>query len=189
MRPETEGRLHAVVSTSAELLRYHEPERIQSYCRSCEKYGVYWSCPPFARSPLSEFPEWTHVVILCRRVPLAPGTTHAEMLERFQRTRIGFGETVRQLEARRTGVTALIAGHCAGCTECTRGQGLPCRTPTRMRYSLEAVGFDVTCLAEALAGITLHWPKNGAPDYLTTVGALLCPDETVASALRAAALD
>ncbi len=183
MRNDAHGPLHAVVSTRPELLRFLAPERIQGYCRSCEKYGVYWSCPPFARSPLAEFPEWTHAVILCRRVPVAPGTTQPQLLEHFQEARVAFGEAVRRLEASRAGVTALVAGHCAGCPECTRGQGLPCRTPARMRHSLEAVGFDVTGLAEGVAGVRLHWPKSGLPDYLTTVGALLCPDTTTAAEL------
>lgn len=187
MNIDAEGPLHAVVSTRAELLRYHEPERIQGYCRGCEKHGVYWSCPPFAQAPLEHFPEWTHVVVLCRRIPVAPGTTWEQLLARFQASRVVFGAIARELEAKRPGVTALVAGHCAGCTDCTRGAGLPCRAPARMRYSLEAVGFDVSGLAEALAGIKLHWPKSGVPDYLTTVGALLCPDALVAAELCAAA--
>ena len=52
--------------------------------------------------------------------------------------------------------------------------------PSKMRYSLEALGFDVTTLAEKLAGQSLHWPKSGVPDYLLIVGALLCRDQTLA---------
>ncbi len=188
MRIDAEGPLQAVVSSRSELLGYHAPELIQGYCRSCEKHGVYWSCPPFARSPLAEFPVWTHVVVVCRRVSLEPGITREAVLERFQAARASFGEVMRQLEAKRPGVTAMVAGHCAGCAECTRGQGRPCRFPARLRYSLEAVGFDVSGLAEGLAGIKLHWLKSGTPDYLTTVGALLCPDAAVADTLCAAAL-
>lgn len=185
---DLEEPLHAVVCSRAALLRHHAPERIEGYCRGCEKYGVYWSCPPFTRPPLAELPEWTHAVLLCRRVPLAPETTREQMMTRFQQARVQFGETIRRLEARRGGVTALVAGHCAGCEDCTRGQGRPCRTPARMRYSLEAVGFDVTALTEALAGITLHWPQQGLPAHLTTVGALLCPEGAAADELCAAAL-
>jgi hypothetical protein len=55
-----------------------------------------------------------------------------------------------------------------------------------MRYSLEAVGFDVTGLAEGLAGQKLDWPRNGAmPAHLTTVGAVLCPDADTAHWLHA----
>lgn len=187
MRQSPPDALHAVLVTRADLLRHHDPVRVQGYCRTCEKHGRFWSCPPFTVSPLTEFAAWTHAVVVCRRIPLAPGTTKEQMLERFLSSRVGFGELMRGLEARSAAVTALIAGHCSGCAECTRAEDQPCRTPERLRYSLEAVGFDVTALTENLAGIKLHWPQTGIPDYLTTVGALLCPDETVAAGLCASA--
>jgi predicted metal-binding protein len=180
--------LHAALATRAELMRHHDPERVQGYCRSCEKYGRFWSCPPFAVLPLDGFPEWTHAVIVCQRTPIAPGTTKEQLVERFLAARVSFGGQMRRLEARFPRVTALVAGHCSGCADCTRSEGNPCRASDRLRYSLEAVGFDVTGLAEGLAGVKIHWPRSGLPDYLTTVGALLCDGETVATALCDGAL-
>jgi hypothetical protein len=56
-----------------------------------------------------------------------------------------------------------------------------------LRYSLEAVGFDVTGLAEGLAGQKVLWAAEGMPEYLLTVGALLCSGrdraETIAQAM------
>ncbi len=187
MRNASIGRFHVALATRAELMRHHDPVRIQGYCANCEKFGVYWSCPPFAVSPLAEFPEWTHVVVVVRRTFVEPGTTREQLIGRFLAARVGFGERVRELEARRPRVTGLIAGHCSGCRDCTRLAGQACRAPERMRYSLEAVGFDVSGLAEDLAGVKLHWPKSGVPEYLTTVGALLCPDGATAAELRAEA--
>ena len=176
--------VHASLATRADLLRHHDPERVQGYCRSCEKYGAFWSCPPFAAPPLAGFAEWTHAVIVCQRTWLVPGTTREQLIERFLAARVGFGERVRRLEAGCACATGLVAGHCAGCADCTRSEGKPCRAPERMRHSLEAAGFDVTALAEDLAGCKVHWPKSGLPDYLTMVGALLCPDEDTAVRLR-----
>ena len=180
--------VHASLATRAELLRHHDPERVQGYCRDCEKHGLFWSCPPFAAPPLAGFPEWTHAVIVCQQTPIAPETTTEQLIERFLAERVRFGERIRGLERRGEYVTGLVAGHCSGCAECTRGEGKPCRAPERLRYSLEAVGFDVTGLTEGLAGVKIHWPKSGVPDYLTMVGALLCHGEAVATALRDAAL-
>lgn len=180
--------VHASLATRADLLRHHDPERVQGYCRSCEKYGRFWSCPPFAVSPLASFPEWSHAVIVCRQTRIEPGTTKEQLVERFLAERVSFGGQMRRLEGQFPQVMALVAGHCSGCAECTRSEGKPCRAPERMRHSLEAVGFDVTGLAEGLAGVKIHWPKNGVPDYLTTVGALLCPEEGVAMQLRGVAV-
>lgn len=187
MRNEPVVGLNAVLATRADLLRHHDPERVQGYCRSCEKHGQFWSCPPFAEPPLASFPEWSHAVIVCQQTGLAPGTTREQVIERFLAARIGFGEQVRRLEGQGGRVTGLVAGHCSGCADCTRSEGKPCRAPERMRHSLEAVGFDVTALVEDLAGLRLHWPKSGVPDYLTTAGALLCPDGATAERICAAA--
>ena len=157
-------------------MRHHDPVRIQGYCQGCEKSGQFWSCPPFETPALERFPAWTHGVLVCQKTWLAEGTTKELLIERFLETRARFGAMMTGLERRQAGTIALIAGHCSGCGTCTRAEGKACRTPERLRYSLEAVGFDVTGLAEGLAGQKLHWPKSGLPDYLMTVGTLLCPD-------------
>ena len=178
---------HAVVAPRAGLMRHFDPARVQGYCQSCENHGRVWSCPPFNNPPMDAFPAWTHAVIVCRQLWLAPDTTQSELLKHFLAARLKFGEWLRTLESRHARTTALIAGQCAACATCTRCEGKPCRAPKHLRYSLESVGFDVSTLTEILAGITLHWPKTGVPDYLVTVGALLCPDETTATMLCKAA--
>jgi len=182
-----EEALRAVSVTKADLMRYHDPVRIQGYCASCEKHGAYWSCPPFAEPPLDSMPDWSHAVIVCQKTWIPAGSTKEQLMERFLEARLHFGKHMQTLERLHEELTALIAGHCSGCDSCTRCEGKPCRLPTRMRYSLEAVGFDVTALAEGLAGQKLHWPKSGLPEYLITVGAVLCPDANAAAMVLNAA--
>lgn len=167
-------------------MRYHDPERIQGYCRACEKYGRFWSCPPFASSPLARLAPWTEVVVVCQKTMLAEGIDKDELTERFLEARHRFVARVLAVEAGCAQATALVAGHCSCCSSCTRETGEACRSPARLRYSLEAVGFDVTGLAEGLAGQKVHWPKQGLPDYLLTVGALLCPTRESAEAAHVA---
>jgi hypothetical protein len=187
MVPKPPESMHAVLASRDELMRFHDPERIQGYCRTCEKHGQYWSCPPFAAQPLAGFPDWSHAIIVCRRTMVTPGSTREQLLDRFQTARVDFGDRLRKMEAAVPGSTALVAGHCSGCPTCTRPDARPCRWPERMRYSLEAVGFDVTGLAEGLAGQKLDWPRNGAmPAHLTTIGAVLCPNADTAHWLHAA---
>lgn len=166
-----------------EMMRHHDPVRIQGYCASCEKYGVFWSCPPFTRPPLDLLPPWSHAVLITQKSWVEEGCDKAGLMELFLAARERFGRHIRELEAQGQACASLVAGHCSGCLSCTRPDGLPCRCPSLMRHSLEAVGFDVTGLAEELAGQKLHWPKEGLPDYLITVGALLCPSEEAAAFL------
>ena len=164
--------LRAVVAGRTEMMRYHDPARVQGYCRSCEKYGAYWSCPPFEQQPLDQLPPWTDAVLVTQQTPVEPGSTPADLVEQFLVARERLGRALMAREG--DGVVAVIAGHCFGCTACTRARGVACCVPSRLRYSLEALGFDVTGLAEGLAGQRIDWPASGVPASLMIVGALLC---------------
>ncbi|MEI7431007.1 MAG: DUF2284 domain-containing protein [Betaproteobacteria bacterium] len=171
-----------VIVSKAEMMQHHDPVRIQDYCRSCEKYGMYWSCPPFEEQPLTQLSEWSHAVLVTQKTQVATGSTKEELISQFLDARQVLIELMKQFESDH--VLAVIAGHCFGCTACTRSKGVACCAPSRMRYSLEALGFDVTGLAEGLAGQTMHWPTSGMPDYLITVGALLCPNLDLAMSVE-----
>ncbi len=171
----------AVIVSEADMMRYHDHERVQAYCRSCEKYGLYWSCPPFAEQPIAQLGDWTDAVLVTQKTPVDAGSTKEDLIERFLVSRQILCDNLRQCET--GGAIAVVAGHCDGCSACTRSRGIACCVPSRLRYSLEALGFDVTGLAEGLAGQKMHWPEHGMPDYLLMVGALLCPCRDVAVAL------
>ncbi|MEI7611581.1 MAG: DUF2284 domain-containing protein [Betaproteobacteria bacterium] len=168
-----------MIVSKAEMMRYHDPVRIQSYCLSCEKYGMYWSCPPFEEQPLTELPEWSHALLVTQKTRVIPGSTKEELISQFLVARQVLGDMILEWETEES--VAVIAGHCFGCTGCTRAKGLACCSPSQMHFSLEALGFDVSGLAEGLAGQSMHWPANGVPDYLIMVGALLCPSLDLAS--------
>jgi len=177
----TQDALQSVLVSRAEMMRYYDPERIESYCRSCDKYGLYWACPPFEKAPLAELGEWSHAVLVTLKTPVDPGATKEGLVEFFLSARRVLCEALREKES--GDAIALVAGHCDGCSACTRPRGVACCVPSRMRYSLEALGFDVTGLAEGLAGQKVHWPAQGMPDYLLLVGALLCTHPDVATRL------
>ena len=168
--------LHLQATTSEALLRYHEPARVHGYCATCPDHGHVWSCPPFAHPVLENLPPWDHALLAILRTPIAPGTQTADWVASFHGSRRIFRTLLLEAEARVSDATALVAGYCQGCERCTRPEGLPCPTPSRLRYSLEALGFDVSALTQGLTGMRIQWPKGGAPEYLLTVGALLGPD-------------
>ena len=170
-----------VLVSRAEMMRYYDLERIESYCQACEKYGMFWSCPPFAEPPLAQLGAWSHAVLVTFKMPVDPGTTKDDLVELFLSGRQFFCETLRDKESGEA--VALVAGHCDGCSACTRPRGIACCVPSRMRYSLEALGFDVTGLAEGLAGQCVPWPENGMPDHLLLVGALLCSNPELARSI------
>lgn len=168
--------LHLQPVTAEALLRYHDPVRVHGYCATCPDHGRVWSCPPFGRPALEHLPPWDHALLAILRTSIAPGTPQGDMVGSFHGSRRVFRTLLLEAEMQVPGTTALVAGYCQGCERCTRPEGLPCPTPKRLRYSLEALGFDVSALAEGLTGLRIQWPKEGTPEYLLTVGALLGPD-------------
>jgi predicted metal-binding protein len=182
---------HVQIVSAQALMRHHEPARIHGYCATCPQHGRVWSCPPFERLPLNDFKPWDHAVLVCQKVWTRPSDLRAEietgrarMIERFHESRIGFRALLLEMERRHPDTTALVAGHCQVCAECTRAEGLQCRAPEAVRYSLEAVGFDVAAVAENLAGQKILWPKDHLPEYLLAVGAILCVGDATARSIQ-----
>lgn len=172
--------VRAVLASKADMMGYYDPDRIQGYCRACGKYGLFWSCPPFEDDPLTRLPEWTHAVLMTQKTWV---DASRDLIDQFMAARQILGETLMRKET--GGAVSVIAGHCAGCSSCTRSKGTACHVPSRMRYSLEALGFDVTGLAEGLAGQKMDWSPSGKPAYLLIVGALLCPSLDIAESIVA----
>ena len=176
MKKET---LRVVLTSQADMMRYYDPERIQGYCRSCDKYGLFWSCPPFDEDPLKKLPAWTHALLVIQKTRIDHVSTQAQLIERFLAVRRTLGDTLDHWAV--DGTVPVIAGHCSGCTVCTRSRGIGCSSPGRLRYSLEGLGFDVTALVEGLAGQKMGWPVPGVPGELLIVGTMLCPSPDLAT--------
>ena len=176
-----EAGVRAVLASKAEVMRYYDPVRIQGYCRACEKYGLFWSCPPFDEAPLEKLPTWSHAVLITQKTWVDPGSTKESLVDQFLAARQVLGDKLERWEA--DGTIGVIAGHCSACSVCTRSRGVVCCSPDRMRYSLEGLGFDVTGLVEGLAGQKMDWPTGGVPAYLLIVGALLCSSRDIAEPL------
>lgn len=144
-------------------------------CRWCDSYGQSWACPPFDVIDFEALrPErFKNLALFVMRVTFDADLT-VEELRRALRPRLGeMMRPVRETAANRHGVCYGFACLCDLCTEhCTRPQGRPCRHPSQVCPSLEAVGFNVTALLENFTPFRLEWGKNGhAPNPSTYVAA------------------
>ncbi len=71
------------------------------------------------------------------------------------------------MEEQIPGSISISSGGCNLCNECNRKDGLPCRQPDKMRYSLDAFGFDLTAITKDMFDIDILWCKERLPDYST----------------------
>ena len=152
--------------------RFRDRERVEGYCRECMNFGRKWSCPPFTEEgPLSGFrlEDYAFIKVLLAEVP----SEGAWAGDGFSRARKTVDPLIFDMERATEGSFALLPGTCLLCENCGRSEGI-CRFPSKVRPSLESLGFDVGMTMQELFGSELEWAKDGtAPKRYQLVGALL----------------
>jgi predicted metal-binding protein len=148
--------------------------RFLSFCEGCPDFGGRWSCPPYDFDPLDYWGGFSEIEVFVSQI-FPEGDTHEAHMECFRAEKRRLTELLMAKEAENPGSRHLSAGNCALCEKCTRPDGLPCRRPDDMRYSIESLGGDVVGVVQKLFGIELKWAKDGKlPEYYTlTTGLLL----------------
>ena len=175
-------RTEAFMTVGELLTNYYDRERFVAYCRKCENYGRLWSCPEYGFLPLDYLKEHEGLWLIATRIWLDPQLREEiitrEGLDEVSREIVGeVKEAVdRELlaeEKAHKGLRMLSCGGCRLCHRCARLDGMPCRQPGRMRYSLESLGCDVTALARDKLGLEFQWIDGRLPEYLALVNGML----------------
>ena len=167
--------------------RYQDREKFMAFCRECPRYDTRWSCPPLSFDVDSFLAPYARINLLCAKINLDDETSRAaDTAEKIKTTgwdvvstvKLDLEERMRKLEARVPGSVSLASGGCNLCETCTRPTGAPCRQPDKMRYSLDAFGFDLTAITKDMFRIEILWCKDSLPQYFTLIHGLLA-DKTV----------
>ncbi|WP_297463582.1 DUF2284 domain-containing protein [Thermococcus sp.] len=110
-------------------------------CRACPMYGKRPSCPPYV-------PEWREArewVGHFRRALLIKFEINMDDFENEKR-KVILHLLKREAELFREGkfyAMALFPGSCNLCDDCPFERGEPCRMPTRVRPSVDAIGIEI----------------------------------------------
>ena len=152
-----------------------------------------WSCPPLqidADAYLSKY-AWVNVVgakiILDHKV-----IEKADTPEKIKtvgwtivsEVKLMLEEEMRKLESQLPGSVSLSSGGCSLCGECTRKTGKTCRQVDKMRYSMDAFGFDLSAITKDMLGIEIMWCKDRLPDYFTLIHGILTREVAFPPAIR-----
>ena len=157
-----------------------------AYCRECPNFGTVWSCPSLSFDVDTYLSDFTWVNILCAKIILNDRVTaDADTPDKIKSTgweillavKLDMEEKLRRLEKSIPGSVSLSSGGCNLCKECSRKDGQPCRQPDKMRYSLDAFGFDLTAIAKDMFDIDILWCKERLPDYFTLIHGILTKGE------------
>lgn len=158
--------------------KYQDVATYLMYCQQCPNYNTVWSCPPlpFAVEDYLEKFQWMYVV--GAKINLSPQVIMAaDTAEKVKAVgwdivvavKLAMEEKLRNLEQKMPGSVSFSSGGCNLCRECSRKDGTCCRSPEKMRYSLDAFGFNLTAIASDMLGIEIQWCKDRLPDYFTLV--------------------
>ena len=165
--------------------KYQDREKYMAYCRECPRYDTVWSCPPLSFDVDEYLAGFSLVNILCARIILSdrviaeadtPEKIKTVGWEILSEVKSDLEEKLRQMEKCIPGSVSLSSGGCNLCKECSRRDGQPCRQPEKMRYSLDAFGFDLSAITKDMFDIDILWCKERLPDYFTLIHGILTKD-------------
>lgn len=152
-------------------------------CKECPNYNRRWSCPPYDFSVESVWNQYTAILLYEEKIFVKPELRERsfsqEVINELSRALIApakrqMTDTLLTMEKEYPGSMALFAGTCDFCESCDKEQGIPCRHPELMRYSIEALGGNVTKAVQLYYDDTILWTENGhLPEYFILLGGLL----------------
>lgn len=151
--------------------------RFLGYCRQCGNYNKRWACPDFDFDPLEIWQRYSSIRIVGAVLRPKDGVDLKQAVDGMAPVKAAMLDELMAQERATPGALVLSAGSCYLCPAgCAKEQGLPCRLPDKMRYSMEAIGGDVNKAAEIYLHKPMQWIKNGEmPEYLMLVLGLLLP--------------
>ncbi len=165
--------------------QYVDIPKFYACCQACPNFGRRWSCPPFSFRPEELWRSYETIALHGRKLrtppellaqSFPPEQLQAQYESLLRPVRQELDQCLLALEGQTPGSLALFAGSCASCQTCTRQQGAPCRHPEPLRYSIEALGGDVSRTISQGLGERLLWAEAGKlPPHFILLGGLLLP--------------
>lgn len=173
------------ISAAQLCLDFRDPAKILPLCKNCANFGRMWSCPPCdSFAEIFDAPDARSEIFLAQietaafqPLDFCDGGNAKRIKIISDAARLKFDSQMLELEKQHgVGAVAFFAGSCANCPlpVCTRTLGKPCPRPEFMRTSLEALGFDVSAIAEKLFCLPLEWATSEKlPDHIRLIAACI----------------
>ena len=177
------------ILVSEYLEQYVDVAGFLEYCKECEHYGKYWSCPPYDFDPLDYWKKFRYLYVIGTQIIFDKETvarvTEKDAREKYMREVLMdekkiLSDRMRALEKKYPGSISLSAGgNCDICSRCARQISKPCAYPDSVRYSIESLGGNVGKTVSKLLNIELLWMEDKLPEYFTLVNGFLTNDPDV----------
>lgn len=171
-------KLKTIYTKANVLNKYEDKPAFDQLCaEGCPNYNNKWSCPPFSPSFSHISKNYSEAILLLLYCNLSQfnyiKTEYMKIKASNSILKATSTKLTRFLEEEVNGL-ALSSGSCRLCNSCNRKKGQECKKPNAVRYSMEALGLNVSLIAQELFNHSLLWYKDkAAPDYSTVVAGVL----------------
>lgn len=176
------------VSMADYIKNYRFPEKFLAYCQQCSNYDQNYSCPGFDFDPDEYLNKYQYIYLIGTKAVLDPEKVaefgEDDLVDKFIYGRNVVKSIRKTLDAKLLKMEsifpltrAFFAGSCTDCAECERMYDKPCPDIGKVRYSLEAFGFDMSLTAKELLDLDIIWSEDYLPEYYTLVSGLASVDE------------
>lgn len=154
-------------------------------CKACPHYNKVWSCPSYDFDVLDYWNQYKSIALYGHQIIFDDSIKNKTYSQEELNTLISsvvskekqnLTDQLFLLEKEYPASISLSAGCCQLCGEnnCTKAQGLPCRHPEKLRYSIESLGGNVGKTISDCFHIQLEWIEEGKlPNHFVLVCGLL----------------
>jgi predicted metal-binding protein len=150
--------------------------KVRTYCYNpnfkCPNYGNSWACPPKAPYLEKQIILYTRffLIYIKQDIDMNKKEVFESMRDRLEEEITNF---IKEHSRNYKQVQILWDGYCRLCEKegkkCTIKSKLPCRYPDEIRYSMEAIGINVTETVRRVE-LDIEWPPK---NHIYRVG-LIC---------------
>lgn len=170
--------LHSTIADAKMLKAYEDKYKFETLCANgCPNYNNKWACPPFSPSYSRLSTKYSDVLLVLFNCDLSQFKyTKTEYMKVKASNSILKSQSDRlmRLLEKETSGTILSNGSCRLCKPCNKKEGLNCKRPDEMRYSMESLGLNVEQISKDFFNHKLLWYKDKlAPTYSSVVTCLL----------------
>ncbi len=163
-----------------DLTRFADIRGVMKSCAECPRFGNSWSCPPDVPNIYRYLWKYDKADLIVAKVVYPEKLCQGNFADLFTAREKYYDGERRKLQLTLLEMEKKIPGSysvstCLICDTCARSEGLPCRHPDMMRYSMTTLGFDFSKLMKEYFDIELTWSGEKLSSYDYIVAALFLP--------------
>lgn len=173
--------ISTVCIDSQYILQYEELAKFKELCKEgCPNYKMKWSCPPYAPYYHDISKEYTFLTVCLLTVQLSQfNYINSDYLKIKAANSILKSRADKMLRENIEGkYKGISTGSCRMCKPCRCKLKEPCRNPSKIMYSFEALGIDVSSMTKDLFNFELQWYRKGLlPEHTSVVVGILSEEK------------